>query len=115
MRLAASRTFWTAGNSRPIRMAMIAMTTSSSISVKPRRKRERNTARTSRKRNDEQDRLSAATGSLGPRFWIEERFDNRLDEAGQVVCYPEGCGVQGNNASSTGCRQGVEPLRGRHT
>src|SRR5262245_44735457 len=33
MRAAASRTFWTAGSSRPIRMAMMAMTTSSSISV----------------------------------------------------------------------------------
>ena len=31
---AASRTFWTAGSSRPIRMAMMAMTTSNSISVK---------------------------------------------------------------------------------
>src|SRR5262249_24212325 len=35
--LAASRTFWTAGTSRPMRMAMMAITTSSSISVKPRR------------------------------------------------------------------------------
>src|SRR3954454_3693672 len=37
IRLAASRTFWTAGSSRPIRMAMMAMTTNSSISVNPRR------------------------------------------------------------------------------
>src|SRR5262245_13979788 len=36
MRAAASRTFWTAGRSRPMRMAMIAITTSSSMSVKPR-------------------------------------------------------------------------------
>src|SRR2546421_7179053 len=36
LRAAASRTFCTAGTSRPIRMAMMAMTTSSSISVKPR-------------------------------------------------------------------------------
>src|SRR5215213_8337659 len=36
-RAAASRIFWTAGRSRPIRMAMIAITTSSSISVNPRR------------------------------------------------------------------------------
>src|SRR5262249_54974534 len=36
MRAAASRTFWTAGKSRPIRMAMMAMTTSSSIRVNPR-------------------------------------------------------------------------------
>src|SRR5437764_12792549 len=38
-RAAASRTFWTAGSSRPIRMAMIAITTNNSISVKPRRER----------------------------------------------------------------------------
>src|SRR5262245_36063626 len=35
--LAASRTFCTAGMRRPIRMAMIAITTRSSMSVKPRR------------------------------------------------------------------------------
>ena len=35
MRAAASRTFCTAGSNRPIRMAMIAITTNSSISVKP--------------------------------------------------------------------------------
>src|SRR3954464_9253891 len=34
---AASRTFCTAGSNRPMRMAMMAMTTSSSISVKPPR------------------------------------------------------------------------------
>jgi hypothetical protein len=34
MRAAASRTFWTAGRSKPIRMAMIAITTNNSISVK---------------------------------------------------------------------------------
>src|SRR5262249_3677789 len=38
MREAASRTFWTAGNSRPMRMAMMAITTNSSISVKPERR-----------------------------------------------------------------------------
>src|SRR5205814_239754 len=37
MRAAASRTFWTAGSSRPMRMAMMAITTSNSISVKARR------------------------------------------------------------------------------
>src|SRR5215471_2502829 len=37
MRAAASRTFCTAGSSSPMRMAMMAMTTSSSIKVKPRR------------------------------------------------------------------------------
>jgi hypothetical protein len=38
-RLAASRTFWTAGRSSPIRTAMIAITTNSSINVNPRRGR----------------------------------------------------------------------------
>src|SRR5215469_6023485 len=41
MRAAASRTFCTAGSSRPIRMAMIAITTSSSMRVKPQRRRKR--------------------------------------------------------------------------
>src|SRR4051794_29269633 len=35
IRLAASRTFWMAGSSRAIRMAMIAITTSNSMSVNP--------------------------------------------------------------------------------
>ena len=39
MRLAASRTFCTAGTSKPTSTAMMAITTSSSISVKPRRYR----------------------------------------------------------------------------
>src|SRR5260370_38064875 len=39
MRLAAGRIFWTAGSSSPMRMAMMAMTTSSSISVKAWRRR----------------------------------------------------------------------------
>src|ERR671925_64855 len=37
VRAAASRTFWTAGSRRPIRIAMIAITTNSSIRVKARR------------------------------------------------------------------------------
>ena len=44
-RLAASRTFCTAGSSSPMRIAMIAITTSSSISVnaaRPRFRKERN-------------------------------------------------------------------------
>jgi len=35
VRAAASRTFWTAGSSRPMSTAMMAITTSSSISVNP--------------------------------------------------------------------------------
>src|SRR6188768_2311485 len=38
-RAAASRTFWTAGSKRPMSTAMIAITTSSSISVNPDRRR----------------------------------------------------------------------------
>src|SRR5438128_3181798 len=38
MRPAASRTFWTAGNKRPINTAMMAMTTNSSIRVKAKRR-----------------------------------------------------------------------------
>src|SRR5262245_51389265 len=38
MRAAASRTFCTAGSSRPIRMAMMAITTNNSINVKPARR-----------------------------------------------------------------------------
>src|SRR6476620_9416338 len=38
-RAAAARTFCTAGNSRPIRMAMMAMTTNNSIRVNPERTR----------------------------------------------------------------------------
>jgi hypothetical protein len=38
VRAAASRTFCTAGTSRAIKMAMMAMTTSNSISVKPGRR-----------------------------------------------------------------------------
>src|SRR5438128_4809021 len=37
-RAAAARTFWTAGTSKPIRIAMMAMTTSSSMRVKARRR-----------------------------------------------------------------------------
>src|SRR5438067_13741184 len=44
VRAAASRTFWTAGRSRPIRTAMIAITTSSSISVNADRRRGGSTA-----------------------------------------------------------------------
>src|SRR5205085_10304396 len=35
---AASRTFWTAGRSKPTSTAMIAITTSNSMSVKPRQR-----------------------------------------------------------------------------
>jgi hypothetical protein len=40
MRAAASRTFWTAGNNKPIKIAMMAITTSNSIRVNPERRRD---------------------------------------------------------------------------
>jgi hypothetical protein len=43
LRAAAMRTFWTAGSRRPMRMAMIAITTSSSISVNARLRRKKRT------------------------------------------------------------------------
>jgi len=43
LRAAASRTFCTAGSSSPIRIAMIAITTSNSISVNADRRNERMT------------------------------------------------------------------------
>jgi hypothetical protein len=36
---AAARTFWTAGSNRPIRIAMIAITTNNSIKVNPRERK----------------------------------------------------------------------------
>src|SRR5207249_3728221 len=47
-RAAASRTFCTAGSNRPMRTAMIAITTRSSISVKPRDRHLRVVVRTMR-------------------------------------------------------------------
>src|SRR5262245_52131174 len=47
-RPAASRTFWTAGKSTPIRTPMMAMTTSSSIGVNPGRRTEGDTGASSK-------------------------------------------------------------------
>src|SRR5262245_38464205 len=46
IRAAASRTFCTAGSSKPIRTAMMAITTSSSINVNPERRGERDIIKT---------------------------------------------------------------------
>src|SRR6185295_16803803 len=80
IRLAASRTFWTAGSKRPIRMAMMAMTTRSSISVKPRRR-------------TDQKRLKGETpvhGTKGPP----------TGEAGQRACCPD------TSFIAVGCQDG---------
>src|SRR4051794_34947803 len=71
IRAAASRTFCTAGSSSPISTAMIAMTTSSSISVNPRRGVGRNTAFSSvwgngsRRRGLGQDEVRPGEGGQG--------------------------------------------------
>src|SRR5262249_29486849 len=54
VRAAASRTFWTAGTNKPIKMAMMAMTTSNSISVKARRRRQDGRDRGIKARLDEE-------------------------------------------------------------
>src|SRR5436190_22586457 len=66
MRAAASRTFWTAGNSRPMSTAMMAMTTSSSISVKPRRERERRVTVIPTKWRMKDETLDESGGRLVP-------------------------------------------------
>src|SRR5262249_7538457 len=82
MRLAASRTFCTAGSNRPIRMAMIAITTNNSIKVKARRwfmKRSRR-ADSKVKTRDARGRLDAARRSAdGPLPW------QRADRPGRFV------------------------------
>src|SRR5687768_7552540 len=63
MRAAASRTFCTAGSSRPMRMAMMAMTTSSSISVKAFRRDITPPSRIEVRRTKHHDRCSSGTGA----------------------------------------------------
>src|SRR5215216_2556868 len=74
MRFAASRIFWTAGSSRPIRMAMMAMTTSNSMSVKATRLREGAGAkRMTDLREQEVTKRKGARYCVGQgtRSWIE--------------------------------------------
>src|SRR5262245_24998902 len=61
---AASRTFWTAGSSRPMRIAMIAITTSSSISVNADRRELVNMTRPSKKRKERNKETFRARRSL---------------------------------------------------
>src|SRR5437868_3542525 len=87
-RAAASRTCWTAGTSRPIRIAMIAITTSSSISVKPGRRRTKERfieAPTDSATKDGENALAYSTGRP------VSRRERRLLEflIGQVKHFPE--------------------------
>src|SRR5262245_49354553 len=92
MRLAASRTFCTAGNSSPINTAMMAITTSSSISVKPRVRRdgERAGNMTDLPKKDE-ERAGARRGpAAGHKFGRTVSFPSRLDSQGVAVRHTGG-------------------------
>src|SRR5688572_33331800 len=61
IRFAASRIFWTAGSKRPIKIAIMTITTNSSISVNPRR---RGIARSSKKGRMEANKTARPHGRL---------------------------------------------------
>src|SRR5438105_943018 len=77
---AASRTFWTAGRRRPMRMAMMAMTTNSSISVKPRIFRRiriiPHSFRHARTKNKDSENVLGNRGPGGGHDGLEDRKDN---------------------------------------
>src|SRR5262249_47526110 len=72
-RLAASRTFCTAGSNSPIKTAMMAMTTNNSIRVKPPRFL---LPMASSQREEDKDRLSFAV-LLRPQFKVSVRIISR--------------------------------------
>src|SRR5437870_325000 len=82
MRAAASRTFWTAGRSRPMRIAMIAITTNSSISVKPvKRRRERIIAHSQiAGHRNERAGTKGISGAAGGRVLGTRRRDTRAED-----------------------------------
>src|SRR5262245_51385809 len=82
MRAAASRTFWTAGTSRPMRIAIIAITTRSSISVKPIRARIRVMSFPFRKRDHGTRKRNKTEEALPPR---EEPSANDLVNPGAAA------------------------------
>src|SRR5262245_61175636 len=67
MRPAASRTFCTAGRRRPIRMAIIAITTSSSMRVNARRARSHGRMTASSKTRGNDGRVATRAHSLAER------------------------------------------------
>src|SRR4051812_18864116 len=72
VRAAAARTFWTAGSRRPMRMAMMAITTSSSISVKPLRRERR------------QGSMGEAPESVGAKGSGDDLFHDPAVDVGQA-------------------------------
>src|SRR3979490_1555264 len=96
-RRAASRAAWTAGNSRAIRTAMMAMTTSNSIKVNPRRLSRINPAphdmvrRVGAVSRPGQEMVSESAGvddfaaGLGPQCGIGAQVDTVLNELDRAV------------------------------
>src|SRR5262249_30468667 len=84
-RAAAARTFWTAGRSRPIRTAIMAITTSSSINVNARQRactnlpRDLNIRGSSRESEGETTRKKVAALDVGAAYL------NKLDGCLKVV------------------------------
>src|SRR5262249_17734436 len=78
MRAAASLTFWTAASSRPMRIAMMAITTSSSISVNPDRVVEW------RGRNMGIPHFHRRAGDVSPLFGGDRLLVRLLVQTGQV-------------------------------
>src|SRR2546426_965906 len=97
MRLAASRIFCTAGSKRPIRMAMIAMTTSNSMRVKAVRPRDRDgTGAMTHLRNDGDGSMKAQT----LRRLEKDRGAGRTAEDGWAEL-PAGHGPAPNHSDRT--------------
>src|SRR5262245_51963909 len=85
-RRAASRADWTAGNSRPMRMAMIVVTTKSSISVNPRR-------------GDLPEKLSTAA----PSSELESSTTGQFIELGHIPDFRRVVPATGDQQQAVGC------------
>ncbi len=78
MRRAASRAVCTAGRSRPISVAMIAITTKSSTSVNPRRRRQDPIGMLRARKKHPQNHRPANPPPLGRRYLFEMSMSNTL-------------------------------------
>src|SRR5262249_39277070 len=112
MRLAASRTFWTAGNSRPMRIAMMAMTTSSSISVNAPLRRHFDQGMTPFLDKGDEKTNTAAWSSLPERMTLG-CFGHQLLEPGRIDLLDLG-GVEANHPLAARALLLVEDSRGGH-
>src|SRR6516165_5507730 len=98
MRAAASRTFCTAGSNRPMRMAMMAITTSSSISVKAGR-RDRTDIAFSQREKEKDGRFPHGRKTQIGRARKQPTSQDEL-----ARCYGPGPGVTWKRASRVGER-----------